>query len=127
MMRITILLPLLLLGATAPDYDHDGIPDTLDKCVMDSRNALPNQACDSDGDGYGNVCDADFDQSNNVTTNDFANYFLPAFKGFLKPTRGQDMDCNGGVNTVDFTKYFVPKFRGGMGGAIPGPSQCTPR
>lgn len=117
-------IALLLLGA---DADHDGIPNTIDKCVMDSRNSLPGRDCDTDGDGYGNVCDADFDQSNAVNAADYGMYFIPAFKGQMAPTRGQDMDCSGAVVGSDYGKYFIPKFRGLNGGAIPGPSQCEPR
>ena len=105
------------------DGDGDGIPDPLDKCTLDSRNATPPATCDTDCDGYGNVCDADFDQSISVIPNDFSMFFVPRFKSASDtPPVGADMDCSGSVNPVDFTNYFVPKFKGALGGAIPGPS-----
>ena len=99
--------------------DNDGIPDVLDKCTLDSRNAVA--TCDTDSDGYGNPCDADFDQNFSTLSTDFTIFFIPAFKGG-SAARGQDMDCNGLVNAVDFGNYFVPKFKGALGGTIPGPS-----
>ena|SRR5258708_6551279 len=127
-MRYLSLLVVLPLLGVAGDADNDGIPDSIDKCVLDSRNSLPGQDCDTDGDGYGNVCDGDFDQNGVVNSVDFTKYFIPAYMNSkLAPTRGQDMDCNGSVNANDFTMYFIPKFKGAMGGAIPGPSQCTPQ
>src|SRR5262249_18165683 len=85
---------------TPGDADADGIPDTLDKCVLDSRNVVA--TCDTDQDGYGNPCDPDFDQNFAVNAVDFGSYFIPAFKGFVAGTRGQDMDCNGAVGANDF-------------------------
>ena len=109
--------------AGPPDEsDGDGIPDVIDKCTWDSRNGIAPSTCDSDCDGYGNVCDADFDQNFGVLGSDYTMYFIPAFKGLVAPTRGQDMDCNGTVLGSDFTMYFIPKFKGQLGGAIPGPS-----
>jgi hypothetical protein len=118
---------LCLASAThagiAADTDGDGIPDVLDKCTLDSRNATAPMTCDSDVDGYGNVCDADFDQSFGVNPIDFTMYFIPYFKtGVDTGSRGTDMDCAGSVSPTDFSMYFVPKFKGMLGGAIPGPS-----
>jgi hypothetical protein len=104
--------------------DGDQIPDVLDKCMLDSRNATPGADCDSDSDGYGNVCDADFNQNGVVNPIDFTDYFIPAFKG-LDPSpwpQGMDMNCNGVVNPIDFTDFFLPKFKGALGGSVPGPS-----
>jgi hypothetical protein len=110
-------------AGVASDVDGDGIPDVLDKCTLDSRNAVAPRTCDSDCDGYGNVCDADFDQSLGAGPTDFSMYFLPRFKtGVDTGNLGTDMDCSGGVNPIDFSNYFVPKFKGLLGGAIPGPS-----
>jgi hypothetical protein len=106
----------------ASDGDGDSIPDVLDKCTMDSRNAVAPSTCDTDCDGYGNVCDPDFDQNFAAFANDYTMYFIPAFKGLIVSTRGQDMDCSGAVLGSDYTMYFVPKFKGGLGGAFPGPS-----
>src|SRR5215510_7046854 len=44
-------------GFGSDDGDADGVPDTVDNCVL-----TPNPAqLDSDHDGYGNACDADYD------------------------------------------------------------------
>jgi hypothetical protein len=110
--------------AAAGDADGDGIPDTLDKCTLDSRNATSGADCDSDGDGYGNVCDPDFDQSFGVNSNDYARYFVPSLKSHAPAKTGTDMDCNGKVDKTDYEQFFVPKFKGDakLGGAVPGPS-----
>ena len=118
---ISIGFPIASFAGLAPDADGDGIPDVLDKCTLDSRNATAPATCDTDVDGYGNTCDADFDQSFAVNANDFSTYFLPAFKGGAF-TRGQDMDCSGAMNANDFSSFFIPKFKGALGGTIPGPS-----
>ena len=120
---ISIGFPIASFAGLAPDADNDGIPDVLDKCTLDSRNATAPRTCDTDTDGYGNPCDGDFDQNFAVNGSDFGSQFVPAFKGLIAPTRGQDMDCSGGnANSNDFSKYFVPKFKGLLGGSIPGPS-----
>jgi hypothetical protein len=111
--------PVASFAGLAPDSDSDGIPDVLDKCTLDSRNAAA--SCDTDVDGYGNPCDGDFDQNFSINSADFSTYFVPAFKGGSS-ARGQDMDCNGSVISSDFSGYFVPKFKGALGGAVPGPS-----
>ena len=121
---IALIWPLAALAGPPPEGDGDTIPDVLDKCSADSRNATPPATCDSDSDGYGNVCDPDFDQNGLVASNDFSMFFVPAFKGIDPPPwpEGMDMNCNGLVNSDDFSMYFVPKFKGLMGGAAPGPS-----
>jgi len=116
--------PIASFAGLAPDADGDGIPDVLDKCTLDSRNATAPATCDSDTDGYGNTCDADFNQNGVTNPVDFSDYFIPAFKG-LDPSpwpQGMDMNCNNVVNPVDFSDFFIPKFKGALGGAVPGPS-----
>ena len=108
--------------AAEGDADGDGIPDTIDKCTLDSRNATPGADCDTDHDGYGNVCDPDFDENLTVNANDFGKYFAPALKGKAPVDTGADMDCDGKVTKDDYESFFVPKFKGQLGGAIPGPS-----
>jgi hypothetical protein len=120
---ISIGFPIASFAGLAPDADGDGIPDVLDKCTLDSRNATAPSTCDTDVDGYGNPCDADFDQSGSVISSDFSMFFLPRFKsGSDTPPVGADMDCSGSVISADFSMFFVPKFKGALGGAIPGPS-----
>jgi hypothetical protein len=117
--------PIASFAGLAPDTDTDGIPDVLDKCLLDSRNASAPGTCDHDTDGYGNVCDADFDNNYTVNSNDFGLKFVPAFKPGADPSpwpEGMDMDCNGTVNSNDFGLNFVPKFKGALGGSNPGPS-----
>jgi len=114
-----VAYPIASFAGLAPDADGDGIPDVLDKCMLDSRNVA--FSCDTDQDGYGNPCDADFDQNGVVNATDFTGFFIPAFKGGSK-AQGQDMDCNGAVNASDFTGFFIPKFKGALGGAVAGPS-----
>ena len=112
---LAILLPIASTAGVAADADSDGIPDVLDKCTLDSRNATAPGTCDTDCDGYGNVCDADFDQSGAVNATDFTMYFIPTFKtGIDLGARGTDMDCAGAVNATDFSMFFVPRFKLGL-------------
>jgi len=119
---ISIGYPIASFAGLAPDADGDGIPDVLDKCTLDSRNATAPATCDTDVDGYGNVCDADFDQSGLVVSADFSMFFIPSFKTSVPAPTGTDMDCSGLVTASDFSMFFVPKFKGALGGAVPGPS-----
>jgi hypothetical protein len=124
MFALLIGFPIASSAGLAPDADGDGIPDVLDKCSIDSRNATAPATCDHDTDGYGNVCDPDFNQDFSVNAADFGMFFVPAFKG-LDPApwpQGMDMNCDGSVNAADFGMFFVPKFKGSLGGAKPGPS-----
>jgi hypothetical protein len=101
------------VAGTVADADADGIPDSLDKCALDSRNlAAP---CDTDRDGYGNPCDADFDQNGATNSADFTMYFVPSMSNGIPTSRGTDMSCDGTVNASDFTMFFVPKFSTGRG------------
>src|SRR5262245_21021950 len=119
---LSLAWPAVSRAGLAADVDSDGIPDVLDKCSLDSRNA--SMACDSDCDGYGNVCDGDFDQNFYTNPGDFEYLFVPAFKGFDPAPwlRGMDMDCNGAVNANDFGTFWVPKFKGPGIANAPGPS-----
>src|SRR5213593_1420756 len=63
---MSIGFPIASFAGLAPDADGDGIPDVLDKCTIDSRNATPPATCDTDSDGYGNPCDGDFNQDGSV-------------------------------------------------------------
>jgi len=76
-----VAYPIASFAGLAPDADGDGIPDVLDKCMVDSRNVA--MTCDTDQDGYGNVCDGDFNQDGLVNATDFGMFFVPKFKGAL--------------------------------------------
>jgi hypothetical protein len=121
---LAVALPGASLAASPGDADGDGVPDAIDKCTLDSRNAAPSANCDTDGDGYGNVCDPDFDQNFAVNANDYTRYFVPSFKSHVPASTGTDMDCDGKVTKKDDEAFFVPKFKGDakLGGAVPGPS-----
>jgi hypothetical protein len=101
--------PIASFAGLAPDADSDGIPDVLDKCVNDSRNA--SLTCDRDQDGYGNVCDGDFNQTNTVTSADYSMFFVPALAATTDSAgRGTDMNCSGGtVTSADYSMFFVPQ------------------
>jgi len=121
---MSIGFPIASFAGLAPDADGDGIPDVLDKCTIDSRNATA--TCDTDSDGYGNPCDGDFNQDGSVNATDFGMFFVPAFKGVDKAPwpEGMDMNCDLSVNASDFGMFFVPKFKNNpaFGGNKPGPS-----
>jgi hypothetical protein len=104
-------------GSAAADQDSDDVPDSLDKCMLDSRNV--GAPCDTDRDGYGNPCDADFDQNGLTNALDYSMYFVPALRNGVPTSRGTDMNCDGRVDAADYSMYFVPKFNAGTGG---GPS-----
>jgi hypothetical protein len=108
-----------VLVGPPPDADNDGIPDSLDKCMLDSRNANPGMDCDTDCDGYGNVCDGDFNQNGTTASTDFSMFFVPSLNTGIPSSRGTDMNCSGTVNSTDFSKFFAPKLNSGAGG---GPS-----
>jgi len=114
-----VAYPIASFAGLAPDADGDGIPDVLDKCMVDSRNVA--MTCDTDQDGYGNVCDGDFNQDGLVNATDFGMFFVPAFKANTN-LHGEDMNCDGTTNATDFGMFFVPKFKGALGGAVAGPS-----
>jgi hypothetical protein len=125
MFALLIGFPIASFAGLAPDADGDGIPDVLDKCSTDSRNATAPATCDNDTDGYGNTCDADFNQDFVVNATDFGMFFVPAFKGSDPAPwpQGMDMDCSGAVNATDFGMFFVPKFKNlPPGSNKPGPS-----
>jgi hypothetical protein len=97
-----------------PDADGDGIPNAVDKCMLDSRNAAA--PCDTDCDGYGNVCDGDFNQSGTVNSADFGMFFVPSLNNGVPSSRGTDMNCNGTVSSTDFGMFFVPRLNTGVVG-----------
>ncbi len=83
-MKFTVFaatLAFLLSGTpafagSAPDFDADGVADSIDNC---SENPNDGQD-DTDSDDCGNICDADYTQSGVVGFSDF-NEFGLAFSG----------------------------------------------
>jgi hypothetical protein len=111
-----ISFPIASFAGLAPDADSDGVPDVLDKCMNDSRNAT--LTCDTDVDGYGNVCDGDFNQSNTVTAADYSMFFVPALAMTTDfQNRGTDMNCSGTVTAADYSMFFVPQLSKTVPGA----------
>jgi hypothetical protein len=121
-----ISFPIASFAGLAPDADSDGIPDVLDKCMNDSRNAT--LTCDTDQDGYGNVCDGDFNQSNTVTSADYSMFFVPVLN-MTQTGRGEDMNCSSGtVTSADYSMFFVPQLNmapGASGLACAGTIPCN--
>ena len=63
-----------LLARTVPDFDGDGVGDTLDNC---SKRANPAQN-DTDLDDCGNLCDADYD-NNGIVDSAGLGFFTQCF------------------------------------------------
>jgi hypothetical protein len=124
-MRLTVFaatLAFLLWGSpafagTAPDFDSDGVGDSIDNC---SINANSDQD-DTDFDDCGNLCDADYDDTGTVGFLDFSQ-FSAAFqtndeeKCHLEPISG----CT--VGFLDFS-FFSGAFQSvaGPSGTATGP------
>jgi hypothetical protein len=106
--------PIASFAGLAPDADSDGIPDVLDKCVNDSRNAA--LTCDTDQDGYGNVCDGDFNQTGTVNAGDYGMFFVPSLATGVDTGSGTDMNCNCCVSAGDYGMFFVPQLSAGKPG-----------
>ena len=86
--RLTLYYP-----ANPPDYDGDGVPDSIDNAYM---TANPGQQ-DTDGDGYGNACDADFNNDGNVNFVDNA-IFGQAWNNYNPSC---DLNSDGSINFID--------------------------
>ncbi|MBI4697134.1 MAG: thrombospondin type 3 repeat-containing protein [Gammaproteobacteria bacterium] len=109
-----------------PDFDGDGVPDSVDNCPAHAnpgqedddhdgvgnrcddctKVANPNQL-DTNGDGYGNVCDADFNNDGVVNAPDLAYLRLamgiPAYDG--SPFQLYDLNQDGWVNIPDLVIF----------------------
>jgi hypothetical protein len=121
-MRLTVFaatLTFLLWGThafagTEPDFDGDGIGDSIDNCSIDVNTAQD----DTDADDCGNICDANYVQTGTVNFSDFG-LVVQNFGGndelycHFEPIPG----C-----TVNFSSfgYVVASF-----GSPPGPSGTT--
>jgi Tol biopolymer transport system component len=94
------------------DQDGDGIPDSVDNCVV-----VPNaDQRDTDGDDYGNICDPDLNNDGLVSAADF----LILRERLTSTDPDADLNGDGRVSTVD---YLILR---AMLGQPPGPSGLAP-
>jgi len=101
----------------APDFDGDGVPDSLDNC---STKANPAQD-DTDGDYCGNVCDCDFNQDGKCGIPDFGPFSIHF--GMPNSALYQCVEPISDANVLNVADFGC--FSAGFGG-IPGPSGTTP-
>ena len=121
-MRLTIFaatFAFLLWGTPAfagtnPDFDSDGVGDTIDNC---SERANPNQD-DTDGDDCGNLCDADYSQTGTVGFADFGDFTSNGF-GSTNELYNHTEPVTDAVGFGDFG-FFTSNFA-----TTPGPSGTT--
>ena len=101
----------------APDFDEDGVQDSLDNCILIANPMLvapppavttTGDQLDTDADGFGNQCDCDFDNDGTCGIADF-NIFLPDFMATTDGGAGTDMNGDGAVGISDFS-LFLPGF-----------------
>ena len=98
-----------------PDFDGDGIADTLDNC---SERINPAQD-DTDGDDCGNLCDADYTQTGIVSIGDFG-AFSQNF-GTCIPLYQHTPPINSTTcGSIGDFGFFAANF-----GSVPGPSGTT--
>ena len=112
---ITTFNSAFLVNVSEPDFDGDGVADTLDNC---SVRVNPDQV-DTDGDDCGNLCDADYNQSGIVDIGDFG-AFLQCW-GYNNTLCQHTPPIGPGqsVSIGDFG-FFSANF-----GSVPGPSGTT--
>ena len=100
-------------GQPPGDCDGDGVPDSLDNCILVANAAQ----IDTDTDGHGNACDGDF--QNTCLANIFDVF---AFKANFGGTdQLYDINSTGGPVQVNIFDLFAFK---GLFGSPPGPSAC---
>jgi hypothetical protein len=104
----------LVRPPAVPDFDLDGVADTLDNCL---ESANPAQD-DTDGDDCGNLCDADYDQDGVVDMADF-NVFRRCVSSPLELCKHVEPVSIPLIGIADFN-YFRSAFLG-----TPGPSGTT--
>jgi hypothetical protein len=122
-MRLTVFastLAFLLWGTpafagSAPDYDSDGIGDTIDNCSTSENTAQD----DTDVDDCGNLCDADYDQNGTVGFPDFLEFGV-AFNTTTNPEKCHIEPIPG--CTVGFPDFL---YFGTVFNTAPGPSGTT--
>jgi hypothetical protein len=121
-MRLTVFaatLAFLLWGApafagTAPDFDSDGVGDSIDNC-----SDFPNSdQDDTDADDCGNFCDYDYDQDGTAGFLDFSEFVSVYLSNDEeKCHQGTVPGCT--VGFLDFSN-FVANYL-----TVPGPSGTT--
>jgi hypothetical protein len=107
-------------AGTAPDFDADGVADSIDNCSESANDAQD----DTDSDDCGNVCDADYGQTGIVGLADFG-AFSAAFSSsdelfcHIQPIPG----CVVGLD--DFGFYSAAfSFPPGPSGTTAGTTAC---
>ena len=121
-MKFTVFaatLAFLLSGTpafagSAPDFDADGVADSIDNCSESFNDGQD----DTDSDDCGNICDADYSQTGIVSLADFG-AFSAAFSG------GDELFCHvqdipGCIVGLDDFGYYSAAFS-----FPPGPSGTT--
>ncbi len=89
--------------ATPPDWDADGVKDSLDNCRAHANASQ----CDTDADGYGNRCDADFNEDGMQSIPDLTQFLLPQMNTPVPPANPDvDMTCDGIVGIPDLTRMI---------------------
>jgi hypothetical protein len=104
---------------SGPDFDEDGVPDTLDNCTNAANGLVKpdaggNSQLDADGDGYGNICDADLNQDGIIDNLDLGLFG----EAFWSEDPVADLDGDGIVDFVDLGVF------GSLFSQPPGPSCC---
>ncbi|MCH7645548.1 MAG: hypothetical protein IH974_12040 [Myxococcales bacterium] len=115
-----VMFAFLLWGTpafagTSPDFDGDGIGDSVDNC---SVKINPDQV-DTDADDCGNVCDADYGQSGTVSIGDFGAFSQNFGTNNTLYMHTPPINSSEAVSIGDFG-FFSQNF-----GTNPGPSGTT--
>jgi hypothetical protein len=128
-MRFTVFaatLAFLLSGTpafagSAPDFDADGVADSIDNCSEKSNDAQD----DTDADDCGNICDADYDGSGVVGLADFGEFSAAFSSSDEEFCHTQVIPGNCVVGLDDFG-YFSAAFSGSAGpsGTTAGTTAC---
>ena len=121
-MRLTIFAAMLAfllwgtpaLAGNAPDFDGDGVVDTLDNC-SDALNAAQD---DTDGDNCGNLCDADYNNDGVVAIADFGLFGAAWLSNDEEKCHAEPIPgCTVAIGSFGFF--------GAQWGSAPGPSGTT--
>jgi hypothetical protein len=125
-MRLTVFaatLAFLLWGSpalagTAPDFDGDGVGDSIDNCSIHVNSAQD----DTDFDDCGNLCDGDYDNDGGVGFLDFSELVGVYLTNDEEKIHNEPIP-GGQVGFLDFS-YLVAVYLGSPGpsGTATGPN-----